>query len=158
MLKKYFISFVAVALMLTSYNLVFPENVQTVSASCKNPYSGALAKYNPCVTHKEVGYISARDFASAAGAHYVAGAGLTHSAINKGLKTIGLRLIPGSQITWGADALNFAGNQVYLSAKKRNIKGWTVTYQWRYQTDALKDGGGIPKKRVHQISYTAVFN
>lgn len=149
-------------------DLVIPNSSNSVSAAttttkpisnCKNPYknSSTLSKYNPCVIHTTKSYISITSFAAGAGAHYTAGAGLTHTIVNKGLTALGKKTVPGAMISWSLDTTNYVGNQIYLSAKKKNIKGWNTTHTWQYKINPLSDGGGIPKKYVTKVSYTPVY-
>ncbi|WP_100401212.1 hypothetical protein [Bacillus sp. FJAT-44742] len=146
--------FLLAAVLIATQFIVSPS---TAEASCENPYSGALEKYNPCVTHTDSTYVSIERLASTTSDHYISGIGLSHTAINAGLKTIGRATIPGAVASWSVSAVNWASHEMYLHAQRMNIQGWFVTYSWSYQLDPLADGGGIPRKKVENVQVRAVF-
>lgn len=158
MLKKILVSFIALLVIFTSFSLVFPENTKTVSAAtCKNPYKGYLAKYNPCVTHTTTNYIYVKKNTYGTPIALTA-AGVTTTAANKALKKLGLKALPVvGGIVWASDAVAVADHYINKYWSKKGIYRFKVTYTWKYQVDPLKDGGGIPKVKVLKTKVVAEY-
>ena len=85
-------------------------------------------------------------------------AGVTTTAVDKALKAAGARAIPYvGGIVWASDAMAVADHYINKYWRSKGIKRFKVTYKWRYQTDPLADGGGIPKPKVISTSSVAQY-
>ena len=158
MVKKVLLSFLAIVFIFTSTFSILPGNTNQVqAATCKNPYKGALAKYNPCVTHTKVDYIYVKTNTAGTPIALTA-AGVTTTSANKALTSLGLRTIPYvSGLVWASDVLSVGNHYINKYWQKRGIKRFKVTYKWKYQLDPLADGGGIPKSKVISTSVVAEY-
>lgn len=158
MIKKVFLSFVAIIFIFTSTSFILPGNANQVQAStCKNPYTGYLVKYNPCLTHTEINYVYVKKNTAGTPIALTA-AGVTTTSANKALTFLGLRTIPYvSGIVWASDALSVGNHYLNQYWQKRGIKRFKVTYKWKYKLDPLADGGGIPKPNVISTSVQAEY-
>ncbi|WP_017470798.1 hypothetical protein [Amphibacillus jilinensis] len=162
MIKKVFLALIAVTLIFTSTTSVLSigdsNRVEAASKKkCENPYTGYLKKYNPCKTHTTVKYINVKkNTAGTPIALTAAGVGTT--AVNKILKKLGAKAIPGvGEVVWLSDAVSVAQHYLNKHWRKKGIKRFKVTYKWKYQLNSLSDGGGIPRPKVISTKVVAQY-
>lgn len=151
MSKKITMLLAIVAISFSATMIPLQNNEVQAATKCVNPYKGSLEKYNPCITHVDKSYVKlTRPSSSSYG--YVVGAFST-SSLNAVLLKAGYSAIPyAGALMWTASALEVAEGAIYRYRVSKGVKGFYMTYTWKYERNPLSDGGGIPHKKVIKVT------